>query len=169
MCIFYVSSINLSFQPHRKRQFYDLETLYDSKIVFNNPFRARKTPEIFIFTTFSWTFEPIFCADVLWVRVVLASLSFADMDNGGRDEFIFISLRLARLRIYIFIIDQPHLCFRLDTIEWSSFTNHYLWRHHPLSSLMRITRFHRQIFIQMEPKKYTQWMKKIRFMKQWKQ
>ena len=42
MCIFYVSSINLSFQPHRKRQFYDLETLYDSKIVFNNPFRAQK-------------------------------------------------------------------------------------------------------------------------------
>ena len=96
---------------------------------------------------------------------ILASLTFADMaDNGGRDDeqFIFISLR-ARLpnRIYIFIIYQPHLCFRLDTIEWSSFTNHYLWRHHPLSSLMRITRFHRQIFIKMEPKKYTQWVKKI--------
>ena len=115
MFIFYVSSINLSFQPHRKRQFYDLETLYDSKIVFNNPFRARKTPEIFIFTTFSWTFGQIFFADI--ESVVLASLTFADMDNGGRDEFIFISLRLARLRIYIFIIDQPHLCFRLDTIE----------------------------------------------------
>ena len=107
---------------------------------------------IFIFTTFSWTFEPMasFFSDIL------ASLTFADMaDNGGRDDeqFIFISLR-ARLpnRIYIFIIYQPHLCFRLDTIEGSSFTNHYLWRHHPLSSLMRITRFHRQIFIQMEPK-----------------
>ena len=153
MCIFYVSSINLSFQPHRKRQFYDLETLYDSKIVFNNPFRAQKTPEIFIFTTFSWTFEPIFCADVLWVRVVLASLSFADMDNGGRDEFIFISLRLARLRIYIFI-NVPFIIIpfmfsarynRVIVIN----TNHYLWRHHPL--LMRIARFHHQIFFQLEP------------------
>ena len=123
-----------------------------SKLYFTTLFRVKNFLGIY-FTTFSCRQLASFFMDSL----VLASLAFADMDNGGRDDeqFIFISLR-ARLpnRIYIFIIDQPHLCFRLDTIEWSSFTNHYLWRHSLVSSLKRIARFHRVIFIQMETKNF---------------
>ena len=88
-----------------------------SKLYFTTLFAVKSYRSTYLyFTTFS-------CLASLFVDV-LASLIFADMDNGGRDdeEFIFISLRAGPAawlpnRIYIFIIDQPHLCFRLDTIE----------------------------------------------------